>query len=111
MALYNRHARAGVDPVFHKKAEMIVPLDKPPYGAIDCTLKGAVYAAFTLGGLRTLPGGEVLRPDGSVIAGLYAAGRTTSGVCAWGYASGVSLADGMLFGRLAARSAVRNLRG
>jgi succinate dehydrogenase/fumarate reductase flavoprotein subunit len=106
MDLYNRHARRGTDPVFHKKAEMIVSLDKPPYGAIDCTLKGAVYAAFTLGGLRTLPSGEVLRPDGSVVEGLYAAGRTTSGVSAWGYASGVSLADGMLFGRRAAQSAV-----
>jgi succinate dehydrogenase/fumarate reductase flavoprotein subunit len=111
MDLYNGHARRGVDPVFHKKAEMIVPLDEPPYGAIDCTLKGAVYAAFTLGGLRTRPSGEVLRPDGSVVEGLYAAGRTTSGVSAWGYASGVSLADGMLFGRLAARSAAARSKG
>ncbi len=105
MELYNRHARAGRDPVFHKRESLVTPLDTPPFGALDVTLGGCVYAAFTLGGLRTTPAGEVLRTDGSAIAGLYAAGRTTSGVAADGYASGVSLADGMLFGRLAGASA------
>jgi succinate dehydrogenase/fumarate reductase flavoprotein subunit len=105
MELYNRHARRGEDPVHHKNSELVVPLDKPPFGAIDCTLRRAIYAAFTLGGLRTRATGEVLRHDGTVIPGLYAAGRTTSGVSAWGYASGVSLADGMFFGRQAGASA------
>ncbi len=107
MEVYNRHASEGTDPVFHKRPELVVPLDKPPFGAIDITLCGAVYAAFTLGGLRTTPEGIVLRPDGSAIDGLYAAGRTTSGVSAQGYVSGASLADGMLFGRLAGESAAK----
>lgn len=105
MELYNRHAAEGRDPVFHKRDSLVVPLDKPPFGALDVTLRGCVYAAFTLGGLRTLPTGEVLRPDGTVIGGAYAAGRTTSGVPADGYVSGVSLADGLTFGRLAGASA------
>ena len=86
------------------------PLTKPPFGALDVTVEGSIYAAFTLGGLHTLPTGEVLRSDGSAIAGLYAAGRTTSGVSAFGYVSGASLADGMIFGRMAATSAVARVR-
>jgi 3-oxo-5alpha-steroid 4-dehydrogenase len=46
-----------------------------------------------------------LDPDGAVIPGLYAAGRTTSGIAAYGYVSGISLADGTFFGRQAGRSA------
>ena len=110
MALYNRHAANGEDPVFHKRSSLVRPLNKPPFGALDVTVEGSIYAAFTLGGLHTLPTGEVLRPDGSAIAGLYAAGRTTSGVSAFGYVSGASLADGMLFGRMAAASAATRAR-
>ena len=39
-----------------------------------------VYATFTLGGLDTLPTGEVLTTDGDPIPGLYAAGRTCCGL-------------------------------
>ena len=73
-----------------------IEMNKPPFGALDVTVEGSIYAAFTLGGLHTRPSGEVLRSDGSAIAGLYAAGRTTSGVSAFGYVSGASLADGMM---------------
>jgi succinate dehydrogenase/fumarate reductase flavoprotein subunit len=103
--LYNRHAEHGADPLFHKGAEFLKPLTKPPFGAIDCSVDKVLYATFTLGGLRTRPGGEVLTADGREIAGLYAAGRTTSGLAAFGYVSGISLADGSYFGRLAGRSA------
>ena len=46
---------------------------------------------FTLGGLETLPTGEVLDVDGNVIPKLYAAGRTTAGLprTGKGYASGM----------------------
>lgn len=74
-------------------------------GAFDFTVETAVYATFTLGGLHTRPTGEVVSLDGTPIAGLFAAGRTTSGVAAMGYASGVSLGDATLFGRMAGRSA------
>jgi 3-oxo-5alpha-steroid 4-dehydrogenase len=36
---------------------------------------------------------------------LYAAGRTTSGIAAQGYCSGLSLGDSTFFGRRAGRSA------
>ena len=49
----------------------------------------------------------MLTPSGDEIPGLFAAGRATSGVCAQGYSSGLSLADGSFFGRLAGESAAR----
>lgn len=105
LALYNRHAARGEDPVFHKTAEYVVPLDRPPYGAFDCTVEGSLYAAFTLGGLHTDAAGRVLDPDGEAIPGLFAAGRATSGVSVGGYSSGLSLGDGTFFGRRAGRAA------
>ncbi|WP_413098261.1 FAD-dependent oxidoreductase [Streptomyces sp. Inha503] len=103
LALYNRHAAEGHDPVHHKAAAWVRPL-RPPYGVYD--LRGQT-SGFTLGGLRTDVDGAVLDVDGEPIAGLYAAGRTTAGVAAGGYASGISLGDGSFFGRRAGRAAAR----
>ncbi len=103
--LYNRHAERGEDPLFHKSPEFVVPLSNPPYGALDCTTASSLYAVFTLGGLRTSADGEVLTPAGEAVAGLYAAGRTTSGLAAPGYSSGLSIGDGTFFGRRAGRHA------
>jgi succinate dehydrogenase/fumarate reductase flavoprotein subunit len=105
LELYNRHAARGEDPLFHKKAAWLVPLERPPFGALDCTVDGSLYAAFTLGGLHTSPDGEVLTPDGVALPGLYAAGRASACIAAPGYASGLSLGDGTFFGRRAGRSA------
>jgi len=103
--LYNRYAREGRDPVFHKHPDYVKPLTKPPYGVFDCRVDHAFFAAFTLGGLWTNASGEVLSPSGDVMPGLYAAGRTTSGIAAPGYSSGLSLGDGSFFGRAAGRAA------
>jgi succinate dehydrogenase/fumarate reductase flavoprotein subunit len=105
VALYNRYAASRHDPVFNKAPEYVSPLAQPPFGAFDCRVERAIYAAFTLGGLRTRPNGAVLTPSGAEIPGLFAAGRTTSGVCAQGYSSGLSLADASFFGRLAGHHA------
>jgi 3-oxo-5alpha-steroid 4-dehydrogenase len=105
LELYNRHAAAGADPVFHKSAKYVTPLATPPFGAFDCTTENSIYAAFTLGGLHTDPDGRVLDGDGDAIAGLFGAGRTTSGLSVGGYSSGLSLGDGTFFGRRAGRCA------
>jgi len=105
LELYNRHAARGEDPLFHKKRDYVVPLEQPPFGALDCTVEGSLYAAFTLGGLHTDPDGAALTPAGRPIPGLYAAGRTTACLAAPGYASGLSLGDGSFFGRRAGRAA------
>ena len=105
--LYNRHAGAGEDPLFHKDRSWVRPL-MPPIGAFDLRIGPAPYAPFTLGGLETTVEGEVLDLGGDPVPGLFAAGRTTAGVCAFGYASGLSIGDSTLFGRFAgARAAAR----
>src|SRR6516225_2559559 len=105
--LYNHHAGAREDPIFHKDRSWVRPL-VPPLGAFDLRIGPAPYAPFTLGGLETTVEGEVLDLGGDPIPGLYAAGRTTAGVCAFGYASGLSIGDSTMFGRFAgARAAAR----
>jgi 3-oxo-5alpha-steroid 4-dehydrogenase len=101
LALYNRHAANGHDPVLHKQPHNIKPL-RPPYGVFDLS---HASRGFTLGGLRTTTDSEVLHVSGEPIPGLYAAGRTASGIPVWGYASGASLGDGSFFGRRAGRNA------
>tara|TARA_R110002072_G_scaffold148907_2_gene296552 strand:- start:370 stop:798 length:429 start_codon:yes stop_codon:yes gene_type:complete len=105
---YNRHARAGEDPQCHKHAKYLTPLDQPPYAAFDLTVgNGGIFATMTFGGLDTLPTGEVLSPDKTILPGLYAAGRNSAGLprCAEGYSSGMSIGDATFFGRLAGLSA------
>ncbi len=108
VALYNRHAANREDPVFHKRADFVQPLTNGPFALIDARTSGTIYATFTLGGVETLPGGEVVNPDRHTIPGLYAAGRTAALFCGLGYpGSGMSLADATFFGRWAGRSAAR----
>ncbi len=57
--LYNRHAAAGEDPLFHKGPAWVRPLVSP-IGAVDLRIGPAPYAPFTLGGLETTVAGEVL---------------------------------------------------
>ena len=105
---YNLFAARGEDPLQHKDAKYLTPLDKPPYAAFDLTPgHGAFFATMTFGGLDTLPTGEVLSIEKNTIPGLYAAGRNTAGLprCAQGYASGMSIGDATFFGRLAGLSA------
>jgi succinate dehydrogenase/fumarate reductase flavoprotein subunit len=104
---YNKHAHEGDDPEFHKHPDWIAPQDHGPWGAYDLTLGKALYAGFTLGGMRCTLDGEVQREDGSVIAGLYAAGACAANIAQTGasYASGTQLAEGSYFGRRAGRHA------
>jgi succinate dehydrogenase/fumarate reductase flavoprotein subunit len=107
VALYNKFAEQGEDPLFHKSAEWLKPM-KAPYVALDCTPgRGAFYPFFTLGGLDSLPSGEVLTGERDVIPGLYAAGRTACGVPrrGEGYSSGISVGDATFSGRMAGRAA------
>lgn len=106
---YNRHALKGEDLLFHKTAEWLKEL-KAPYVALDCTPgRGAFLPYFTLGGLDTLPSGEVLSAEGNIIKGLYAAGRTACGVPrrGAGYNSGISVGDATFSGRMAGIAAAR----
>ena len=114
VAVYNRHAATGEDPLFHKNPRWVRPLE-PPFVALDPRLgfatgrdsagKGTGAAGFTLGGLHTTVDGAVLDIAGVAIPGLFAAGRASAGIHGEGYISGTSLGDGTFFGRRAGRAA------
>jgi len=110
LAAYNAAARdpAQPDPA-GKPAAVRQPQDQPPYYLIDCSVRPRLFypaPVLTLGGLVVAPeSGQVLRPDGSPIDGLYAAGRTAAGLCSRSYVSGLSLADCVFSGRRAGRHA------
>ena len=119
VAYFNEHARQGRDPKFRKAPEWIKPLEQGPFGLLDLSFdrqtavimpgtKGPL--TFTLGGLDTLPTGEVKHWNGGVVKGLYAAGRVTAGLprSSQGYASGMSVGDATFFGRLAGKQVALN---
>ncbi|WP_374281727.1 FAD-dependent oxidoreductase [Novosphingobium sp.] len=109
MAFYNAHAREGRDPLFGKREPILKALDQGPFIALELNFDSSYFSFFTLGGLRTSTKAEVLDRAGHPVPGLYAAGRCTSGLPAWGhgYSSGMSLADCTFFGRQAGRTAAR----
>ena len=104
---YNEFAAKGEDPDFHKQPEFLAAQDTGPWGAFDLSLGKAMYAGFTVGGLATSLDGEVLREDGSVVTGLYAAGACASNIAqdGKGYCSGTQLGEGSFFGRRAGEHA------
>ena len=107
IAVYNEDVANGDDTLCHKAPQWLQALE-PPLVALDITPgRGVFVPMFTLGGLDTLPGGEVLTPQREVIPGLYAAGRTACGVVrtAAGYSSGMSVGDATFSGRMAGRQA------
>jgi 3-oxo-5alpha-steroid 4-dehydrogenase len=104
---YNRAARGEqADTNGKAPAEMSV-LDQPPFHAIDVSVHSRYFPMpmLTLGGLRVDElTGQVLREDGSAIAGLYAAGRSAVGVCSSVYVSGLAYADCIFSGRRVGRA-------
>ena len=111
---FNGFARTGVDEDFHrgvskydhyygdprnKPNPSLGPLDKAPYYAV----KIVPGDLGTKGGLRTDEHAQVLREDGSVVPGLYAAGNVSAAVMGRTYAGpGATIGPAMVFGYLAA---------
>ena len=58
-----------------------------------------------MGGLKINPNTEVLKADGTVIPGLYAAGEITGGVHGANRLGGNAVADFTVFGRIAGQQA------
>jgi 3-oxo-5alpha-steroid 4-dehydrogenase len=107
---YNEAARRGEDPL-HKHRDYRRPLGEGPYYGIDISIANAKFPcpSIPMGGLRVdEDSGQVLRGDGSPIAGLYAAGRAAAGIPSGFYISGISVADCVFSGRRAARAVVAN---
>ncbi|WP_139979295.1 FAD-binding protein [Nocardioides litoris] len=113
LARYDELAAAGDDVDFHKAPEWLAPQSTGPWAVFDLTLGKAIYAGFTLGGIRVTVDGEAQRPDGSVVRGLYAAGACASNLAqdGKGYCSGTQLGEGSFFGRRAGLAAARARAG
>lgn len=102
-------ARAGSVDRFGRSFAGVAPLE-PPFRAVRVT--GALF--HTQGGLVVDPHGQVLRREGSPLAGLFAGGgaaRGLSGPGAAGYLSGNGLLSAIVLGRIAGRSAAEQARG
>ncbi|WP_328644040.1 3-oxosteroid 1-dehydrogenase [Amycolatopsis sp. NBC_00348] len=111
---FNGFARTGVDEDFqrglstydhyygdprNKPNPSLGPLDKAPYYAV----KIVPGDLGTKGGLRTDEHAQVLREDGSVVPGLFAAGNVSAAVMGRTYAGpGATIGPAMVFGYLAA---------
>jgi fumarate reductase flavoprotein subunit len=102
----NRAAQgAAADPLGR---ELYARVLSPPFWGVRIT--GAL--AHTQGGLRVDDNAQVLRTDGSVIAGLLAAGGTVTGISghgAAGYSSGNGLAQAFALGMIAAETITADL--
>jgi 3-oxo-5alpha-steroid 4-dehydrogenase len=109
VAAYNRAATAGEPDPAGKSPGAVQAIGRPPFSLIDLSVRPRpAYPApmLTLGGLAVAEDtGQVLRADGSAVAGLYAAGRTATGLCSNSYVSGLSLADCVFSGRRAGQHA------
>jgi len=107
---YNATASGNTPDPFGKSKEFSHPLREPPYYAMDVSLGAKLFvcAKLTFGGLvldeKT---GQVRRADGSIVPGLYAAGRTAMSIPSNSYVSGLSIADCVFSGRRAGRHAAR----
>jgi flavocytochrome c len=95
---YNRYCEAGKDEEFGKAAEILAPLTKPPYYAIEIW----PLVLNTVGGAVIDANARVLRSDGTPIPGLYAAGNNTAGFYDSYPSTGTGLQISSIFGQVAA---------
>jgi succinate dehydrogenase/fumarate reductase flavoprotein subunit len=119
VARFNRFADEGVDRDFrrgdslydkfygdpqHQPNPNLGALRKPPYYALEVH-PGTIG---TKGGARVTIDGQVLRPSGEPIEGLYAAGNVIAAPAGSGYpGAGATIGSAMTFGYLAGRHAAR----
>ncbi|OEY92096.1 hypothetical protein BJD20_09320 [Acinetobacter proteolyticus] len=105
---YNEGIAQGYGDPFHKNPDYCRTMLSGPYYAIDISVENSAFypvPVLTLGGLAVdEETGAVQSVMGKSIPGLYAAGRTAAGICANGYISGLSLADGVFSGRRVGRA-------
>ena len=90
----------GIDP---PKSNWARTIEKPEFMAYPVICANV----FTFGGIKVTPKAEVLNRDGYAIPGLYAAGEVV-GIFYNIYPGSTSVLRGLVFGRLAGESAVRD---
>jgi tricarballylate dehydrogenase len=93
-------ATEGLTP---RKSNYAVPLDTGPFHAYPIISANT----FTLGGLKVNANAQVIKNEGCVLPGLYAAGETM-GIYYGRYAGATSVLRGAVFGRRAGEHAAAN---
>ena len=124
MTRFNENAAAGQDPDFGRGRSAydryygdptitpnpnLRPLLNGPFYAVQ---DGAQSDLGTCGGLKADDHARVLREDGGAIAGLYAIGNTAANAFGTTYpGAGATIAQGLVYGYIAARDASRHHQG
>jgi succinate dehydrogenase/fumarate reductase flavoprotein subunit len=98
---YNRYCKKGEDAEFQRQAATLVPLDTPPYYAVQLWPGGP----NTQGGPRRSSKAQVVRPDGTPVPRLYSAGELGSIYGMLYPSGGGNLAECIAFGRIAGENA------
>ena len=123
MTRFNENAAAGQDPDFGRGRSAydryygdptitpnpnLRPLLNGPFYAVKLVLSDL----GTCGGLKADDHARVLREDGGAIAGLYAIGNTAANAFGTAYpGAGATIAQGLVYGYIAALDASRHHRG
>lgn len=109
LANWSTYVKNAEDPDFQREG-----LDQTQYDLAE----GPYYAAkiapgihHCMGGVRINPQAEVLNAEGQAIPGLYAAGEVTGGVHGGNRLGGNAVTDVVVFGRIAAASALDYIAG
>lgn len=100
MATYASYVTAGTDKEFGR-ADMEQPLQTAKFYAAKCV--PAIH--HTMGGVKIDTTAQVLKEDGTPIAGFFAAGEVTGGVHGANRLGGNAVTDIVVFGRIAGNSA------
>ena len=102
METWNNYVKDRKDPDFNRTS-FANPLDKAPFYAIKVT--AGIH--HTMGGLKIDSNAHVLKGNGEVIPGLFAAGEVTGGVHGGNRLGGNAVADFVIFGRIAGDGAAK----
>ncbi len=97
---FNSYVEAGVDPEYGR-SEFNGTVDEGPYVIVK--MEAAYH--LSLGGVLTNTEAEVLREDGSIIDGLYAAGDVTGGIEGSVHQSADNMSAVIYYGRVAGANA------
>ena len=100
---WNDMVKNGKDEEYDRALAVAVQLDKAPFYA--CRVWPKVH--YCMGGVAINHEAQVLTATGTPIEGLWAAGEVTGGTHGASRLGGCAIADGLVFGRIAAKSAAK----
>lgn len=103
---YNRSVRSKIDPLGKNPRELRHEIKTPPFWGCHA----AMTVHYTMGGVRISPKAQVLREDGTLIPGLWAAGEVTGGIHGVNRMGANGVNDALVFGRIAGLSAAEAAR-